>query len=84
MKKRTIDERLEEHPHLRSRFEAILDIAEGKDQDRDTADEVEERTIVEVRKLGQEVMQDWASNKSTNTVAHHKEKHPQAKPHKKK
>jgi hypothetical protein len=84
MEKKTIDERLKGHPHLKSRIEAILDITEGKDQDRDTADEVEERTINEVRKLGQEVIEDWASKKSSEAINNHKEKHPKAKTHKKK
>lgn len=59
----TIHERLKNHPDLRERFEAILDIAESKVNGPDTADAVEERTIVEVRKIGQEVMKDWAKSK---------------------
>ncbi len=45
----TIDERLKNHPHLKERIETLLDIAEGKeDGPADTANAIEERTIVEV------------------------------------
>lgn len=84
MPKKTVYERLEEHPELLSRIEAILDIAEGKDENRDTADEVEERAIEELRKLGQELMKDWATNKSTSSNAKHKSSNPKSKTLKKK
>lgn len=80
----TIDERLKKHPDLRERFEAILNIAESRVEGPDTADAVEERTIVEVRKIGQEVMKDWAENKADREKTSYKESHPQARPHKKK
>lgn len=83
-KKRTLEERLENHPDLKARFERILDIAESEVQGADTADAVEERTIVEVQKLGQEVMEDWATGKVIKEVESHKETHPKAKINKKK
>ncbi len=72
MSRRTIDERLEKHSSLRARFEAILDIAEGESIGPDTANAVEERAIVEVRKLGQELMQEWAAGKVAKEVETHK------------
>ena len=53
-------ERLEAHPTLKSRFESILDLAENTSGDVIKADEAERRAIEEVRKLGLEVLHDWA------------------------
>ena len=53
-------ERLRAHPELLARFESILgltDVAEGPLR---SADEIEEQLIQEVRRLGHEVMSDWA------------------------
>lgn len=81
----TIDERLKNHPHLKERIETLLDIAESKeDGPTDTANAIEERTIVEVRKLGQEVMKDWAERKVAKEVATYQKNYPQARAHKKK
>jgi hypothetical protein len=63
MKQSTQDnfiKRLESHPTLKSRFESILDIAENSSGDVIKADEAERRMIEEVRKLGNEVLHDWA------------------------
>jgi hypothetical protein len=60
---RRLDERLHAHPQLRARVEAILAIAEAEAGTLETADEAEQRVIDEVRRLGQEVLQDWAMGK---------------------
>jgi len=80
----TIDERLKEHPHLRERFEAIIDIAESKRNGPDTADAVEERAIIEVRKLGKEVIEEWAKQKVAKETQRYLEKHVESRSHKKK
>lgn len=80
----TIDERLKKHPHLRERFETILDITESQGNGPDTADAVEERAILELRKLGQEVIKDWAENKMTQETAAYQASHSHAHVHKKK
>lgn len=80
----TIDERLKKHPELRKRFETILDITEGQGNGADTADVVEERAIFELRKLGQEVMKEWAGNKMTKETVTYQANHSQAHIHKKK
>jgi hypothetical protein len=59
-KKRSLIERLEEHPELRERFEMILDIVDNVDGDVEKADEAERRAIEALRQLGNEVVQDWA------------------------
>ena len=61
-------ERLGEHPILRKRFEAILDIAENTNGDVITADEAEQRAIEEVRQLGNEMLHDWAKKRVTESA----------------
>ena len=80
----TIEERLKRNPHLRDRVEAILDIAEGETTGPDTADSAEERAIIEIQKLGQEVLADWARKKARREVDTYQEENPSAKVHKKK
>lgn len=77
-------ERIEKHKKLKKRFEAILDIAEAQVEGADTADVVEERTIVEVRNLGQEMLEDWANDKSSREVSKYKKEHPNCQSYKKK
>jgi hypothetical protein len=55
--------KLSEYPGLRRRFEEILGLIGNEGGDANTADEAEERAMEEVRKLGQEVLQDWAERK---------------------
>ena len=81
---KTIDDRLAKHPHLRARMEELLDIVEGKNNGPDTADSVEERTLIEDRKLSQEVIKDWAENKAKTEVDNYQLQHPKAKLNKKK
>jgi len=52
--------KLRGHPALLERFEAILDLAESEDGAGKTADGVEELLVEEIRKLGNQTMQDWA------------------------
>lgn len=80
---KNIDDRLRKHPLLRERFETILDIAEGKDTGPDTADSVEEKAIEETRKLGQELMTEWANQKAEKEVQHYRRENPSAKVQKK-
>lgn len=56
-------ERLKAHSALRSRFESILDLAENTSGDVITANEAERQAIEEVRQLGNEVLQDWATQR---------------------
>jgi len=53
-------ERLRAHPELLARFESILGLTEVEAGPLRTADEIEEQLVQEVRRLGHEVMQDWA------------------------
>ena len=80
----TIDERLKSHPELRERIMALIDITEGTGTGPDTADAAEERAIIEVQKMGQEIMKGWAEQKAKKEVAQFQEKHSESRLHKKK
>ena len=67
-RKPSLEERLSAHPHLRDRFYQILRIAEDSEGRIDKADEAEQRVIDELRRLGQEVLQDWAVSKEKQRV----------------
>lgn len=53
--------RLERHPELLERFESILDLSQS--DELKTLDEIESVLIEEVRKLGGETLQSWASRR---------------------
>lgn len=76
-------EKLKNHPKLQKRFSEILNITENTSGELITADEAEGKTIEEVRKLGQEVMQDWASSQQQKQAEELVKKHPTHKPIKK-
>jgi hypothetical protein len=76
--------RLEAHPTLKKRFEAILDVAENTAGDLITADAAEEKAIEEVRKLGSEILTDWALHQHKSSAEMIKTEHSEAKAHKKK
>jgi hypothetical protein len=61
--KPSIEDRLQSHPHLRHRIEAILDIVEAPSGQVDTADEAEQRVTEELRRLGNDVLHHWAQDK---------------------
>lgn len=69
--------KLEHYPHLRKRFEEILNVAES--EDIITADKAEERAIEETRKLGQEMLQEWAKKQHDRQINKVIEDHPKAK-----
>lgn len=53
--------RLQKHPELRARVEQLLDLCEDRAGDLQNADEAERRVIEELRTLGHEVLEDWAT-----------------------
>lgn len=59
----TLVSRLDKHPALKARFEAILDVAENTHGDLISADEAEQRAIEHVRQLGNELLHDWAEQR---------------------
>jgi hypothetical protein len=76
--------RMKAHPTLRKRFEAILDIAENTSGDLITADEAEGKAIEEVKKLGQEILTEWAVNQHEKAIKATNKEHPAARNHTKK
>ncbi len=61
---KTIEERLNAHPELKAQMLRLLELAES---DIDLADEVEERTVENIRGLGRQVIQDWAEQQEKRT-----------------
>jgi hypothetical protein len=57
--------RLNQHPQLRARIERLVDLVEDVGDDLRQADEAERRVIDEVRRLGQEVLENWADGQVT-------------------
>jgi hypothetical protein len=62
-------ERLKKHPILQARLESILNLAENTDGNIITASEAEQRTIFDLRQLGNEILHDWANNRINVSVA---------------
>jgi len=61
--KNSIEQRLNKHPHLKKRIEELLEVVENTDGDFQKANDAEQRVIEELRKMGNEVLHDWASNR---------------------
>lgn len=61
-------DRIKNHPKLKKRFFEIIDIAENTSGEIITADEAEGRAIEEVRKLGKEIIEEWAENRHKNEL----------------
>lgn len=59
----SLDKRLRKHPHLKNRIEQLIKIVENADGDLEKADEAEKRVIEELRRMGNEVLHDWAINR---------------------
>lgn len=55
-------EQLRKHPQLLERLETIVGISAAEGEKLQTADEVEERLVEEIRRLGNEVMGQWAEH----------------------
>jgi hypothetical protein len=69
-------ERLNQRPDLKSRLEAILELAEGEKGELRTADDIEALLVEELRRLGGQTMHDWARGAHQQVVADIKKKDP--------
>jgi hypothetical protein len=67
-RKRSLEERLNAHPHLRGRVDQLIGIVEDTEGEIDKADEAERRVIEELRRLGLEVLENWAVSKEKQRV----------------
>lgn len=70
MQKPSLDERLRKHPALRARLEALLDMVEDESGQFERADDAEEFLISQLRSLGQEVLQEWATTEQLQVEQH--------------
>ena len=70
MPKESLEDRLRKHPALRARLEALLDMVEDESGQFQRADDAEEFLISQLRSLGQEVLQDWATNEQQLAQQH--------------
>jgi len=62
-------EQLRQHPAIRERVQSILELAHNPDGPLKTADEVEERLIEEIRRLGSVTMHQWATHAEARVSA---------------
>ena len=62
IKDNTLIARLNKHPHLRQRMEALLDVGENTSGDCTKADDAEQYVIDELRKMGNQALSSWAEN----------------------
>ena len=58
--KRSLEERLRDHPELRAKMESLLAVVENAAGDVEKAAEAERRVTEELRQMGQEALQAWA------------------------
>jgi hypothetical protein len=74
--------KLEKYPHIRARLEALFNIAENTSGEFDVADDAEAQLVVDIRKMGHEMLQTWANNqvvKKTDDTRKRKEATSQTK-----
>ena len=79
-------ERLRKHPELMERFEAILEITESgsKEGPIPKADDIEDRLVEEVRRIGNASMRQWVEKIEERTAQEFLKEHPQGRISKKK
>ena len=70
MKKESLEERLRKHPDLQARVEALLDMVEDESGQIERADDAEEFLISQFRSMGQELLQEWATNEQHQVEQH--------------
>jgi hypothetical protein len=70
MKKESLEVRLRRHPALQARVEALLDMVEDESGQLERADDAEEFLINQFRSMGQELLQEWASNEQHQVERH--------------
>jgi len=84
-RKSNIEQRLNRHPQLKKRIEKLLELVENTDGDVQKANDAEQKVIEELRKMGNELLHDWAigrehqefkqnSNKKTGMIGNGKKK----------
>ncbi len=82
--KKSLEQRLEAFPNLKTRFESLLKAVEDPDGDFERADDIEEFLIEQMREIAKEALADWAIRKENEKVAEFTENAENAKNHSKK
>ncbi|MGH6611188.1 MAG: hypothetical protein ACRECQ_13125 [Burkholderiaceae bacterium] len=65
----SLEQRLEDHPELRAKFEALLQIVENADGQLELADEAEQRVVDELRGIGRAALRGWAIKQERKKAA---------------
>lgn len=81
---RSLDERFKSRPQVYARLQQIADMMDKAMAEGCTADQAEAMAVAEIRKLGGELLSDWAEEKHTYSVEQARQEHPQAIEHAKK
>ena len=66
---RSLEERLNAHPQLKVRIDALRVIVEEGDAEVKKADEAEQRVIEELQRLGNETLCSWAARQEAAQAA---------------
>ena len=77
-KNNTLITRLNKHPQLQQRVEALLDVVENTSGDCTKADDAEQYVIDELRKMGNQALASWAENGVIAAVEKQCQKTPKA------
>jgi L-serine deaminase len=81
---RSLDERFKSRPQVYARLQQIADMMDQAMAQGCTADQAEAMTVEQIRKLGGELLSDWAEDKHARSVEQAQQEHPQAIRHAKK
>ena len=68
--------RLNQHPKLRERMEALLNVVENSAGDCTKADDAEQYVIEELRKMGNDALHCWADNAIDRSAKELREQQP--------
>ena len=77
----SLEERLNKHPQLKTRVEALLNVVENAENNIENVNVAEQRVIEEVRQIGQEVLEYWAIQQADQITNEFQKAHPFAKKH---
>ena len=81
---RSLEQRLARRPQVLARLHRLADLMDHAIVQGATADEAEARAIEQIRLLGRELLEDWAQEKQTHSLAQAQVEYPQAIKHVKK
>ncbi len=80
----SLDQRFADKPHVRQRLLQIADMIDQLVAQGCTAHEAEARAIVEIRKLGNGILTEWAEKSERAAVAQARAQDPKLQPYRKK